>query len=216
VGVGERREPVNVVPNAEGRDSSGSEVPAGKEPVTPGPDDTDVLLTNGTTVRVRPIRPDDAAALRAFHAGLSAESIMLRFFGAHPTLSDAEVERFTHVDGVDRLALVAEDGMGIVAVARFDRTPGRDEAEAAFVVGDAFQGHGLGSLLLQRLADEARARGIRWLVADTLAENFRMLHVFRDAGFPRTFTLASEVMRVVMDIGHRPGQPVPGAGIGPT
>ncbi len=177
---------------------------------------TELLVDGGATVAVRAIRPDDDEALRAFHAGLSAESIMLRFFGAHPKLSDAEVERFTHVDGVDRVALVAEDASGIVAVARFDRTPGRDEAEVAFVVGDAFQGHGLGSLLLQRLADEARARGIRWLVADTLAENFRMLHVFRDAGFPRTSTRDSEVTRVVMDIGHRPGQPVPGAGTGPT
>jgi GNAT superfamily N-acetyltransferase len=180
-------------------------VPGGDEQVMPAPEETGALRTNGTTVRVRPIRPDDAAALRAFHAGLSAESIMLRFFSAHPRLSDAEVERFTHVDGVDRLALVAEDGTGIVAVARFDRTPGLDEAEVAFVVGDAFQGHGLGSLLLQRLADEARARGVRWLVADTLAENFRMLHVFRDAGFPRTLTRTSEVVRVVMDIGDRPG-----------
>ena len=171
----------------------------------PGPDpDTDVLLTNGMTVRVRRIRPDDDQALRAFHARLSPESIVLRFFGPHPRLSDAEVERFTSVDGVDRLALVAEEASGIVAVSRYDRQPGSDEAEVAFVVDDAWQGHGLGPILLQQLADAARSRGVRWFVADTLSENFRMLHVFRDAGFPRTFTRASEVMRVVMDIGHPP------------
>ncbi len=186
--------------------------PAGPAPVTPGAEEPDVLLTDGTIVLVRPIRPDDDEALRAFHAGLSAQSIVLRFFSAHPTLSDDEVERFTHVDGVDRVALVAEDASSIVAVARFDRPPGSDQAEVAFVVGDAFQGHGLGSLLLQRLAEEARGRGIRWLVANTLSENVRMLHVFRDAGFPRTFTRASEVVHVVMDIGQRPGQPGPGSG----
>jgi GNAT superfamily N-acetyltransferase len=141
---------------------------------------------------------------------------VLRFFGPHPRLSDPEVERFTHVDGVDRVALVVEDESGIVAVARFDRSPGGDEAEVAFVVGDALQGHGIGSFLLQRLAEEARDRGIRWFVADTLSENFRMLHVFRDAGFPRTFTRASEVMRVVMDIGERPGHGVPGAEAAPS
>ena len=135
-------------------------------------------------MHVRPIGPDDGEALRAFHARLSPESIVLRFFGPHPRLSDAEVERFTHVDGVDRVALVAERASQIVAVARYDRTPGSDEAEVAFVVDDAYQGRGLGTLLLQRLADAARAQGIRRLVADTLSENFRMLNVFRDGGSP--------------------------------
>lgn len=159
-----------------------------------------VLLGDCTTVQVREIRSDDDDALRAFHTRLSPESIVLRYFGAHPRLSDAEVERFTHVDGVDRFALVAEQASEIVAVARYDRAPGSDEAEVAFVVDDAHQGRGLGTLLLQHLADAARGRNIRWFVADTLSENFRMLHVFRDAGFPRTFTRDSEVMHVVMDI----------------
>ncbi|HVA03676.1 MAG TPA: GNAT family N-acetyltransferase [Acidimicrobiales bacterium] len=163
-------------------------------------DESVVELSDGITVHIRPIDPDDASALRAFHARLSRESIVLRFFGAHPCLSDAEVHSFTEVDGVDRLALVAELGPKIVAVARYDRTPGRDEAEVAFVVDDAFQGHGLATILLQRLTDAARGQGIRWLVADTLSENFRMLNVFRHSGLPRTFGRASEVIHVVMDI----------------
>jgi GNAT superfamily N-acetyltransferase len=166
------------------------------EPVT----GTDVTLADGTTAHVRAIRPGDADALRAFHSRLSPESIVLRFFGPHPRLSDAEVERFTHVDGVDRVALVAERAAEIVAVARYDRTPGSDEAEVAFVVNDAFQRQGLGTVLHRNLAEVARAHGIRWLVADTLSENFRMLNVFRQSGFDRKFTRSSEVMRVVMDI----------------
>ena len=162
--------------------------------------DTDVLLADGSTARVRPIRPDDADALRALHARLSPESVILRFFGPHPRLSAAEVERFTHVDGVDRLALVAERAEDLVAVARYDRSPGAEEAEVAFVVDDAFQGRGLGTILLEHLASWARTRGIRRFVADTLAENFRMLGVFRDAGFARQFSRSSEVMRVVLDI----------------
>jgi GNAT superfamily N-acetyltransferase len=160
----------------------------------------DVELADGTTVRVRAIRPDDDDALVAFHARLSRESIVLRFFGPHPRLSEVEVRRFTQVDGVDRVALVAEQASEIVAVARYDRPPGSDEAEAAFVVVDAWQHRGLGTILLQHLAEAARSHGVRWLAADTLSENFRMLNVFRDAGFPRTFTRASEVMHVVMDI----------------
>jgi GNAT superfamily N-acetyltransferase len=166
-------------------------------PTAPG---QTVLLGDRTPVQVREIRAGDRDALRAFHARLSSESIVLRFFGPHPTLSDTEVVRFTQVDGVDRFALVAEQASEIVAVARYDRAPGSDEAEVAFVVDDAHQGRGLGTVLLQHLAQAARCRGIRTLVADTLSENFRMLHVFRDAGFPRTFTRDSEVMHVVMDI----------------
>jgi GNAT superfamily N-acetyltransferase len=159
-----------------------------------------VLLSDGVAVRVRAIGPDDADGLRCFHSRLSHESIVLRFFGPHPRLSDPEVERFTHVDGVDRVALVAVLASEIVAVARYDRPTGAEEAEVAFVVDDAYQGRGLGTILLQHLAETARAHGIRRLSADTLSENFRMLHVFRDAGFPRTFTRDSEVMHVVMDI----------------
>ena len=162
--------------------------------------DTDVLLADGTTAHVRAIRPDDAEGLRAFHARLSPESVILRFFGPHPRLSEAEVERFTTVDGVDRLALVAVRAGDIVAVARYDRSPGSDAAEVAFVVDDAFQGRGLGTILLEHLASAARARGVRRFVADTLSENFRMLGVFRDAGFARQFTRSSDVMRVVLDI----------------
>lgn len=163
-----------------------------------------VLRGDHTTVQVREIAAGDDDALRAFHLRLSPESVMLRFFTPHPSLSDAEVERFTHVDGVDRFALVAEQASEIVAVARYDRAPGSDEAEVAFVVDDAHQGQGLGTILLQHLADAARCHGIRWLIADTLSENFRMLHVFRDGGFPHTFTRDSEVMRVVMDISTPP------------
>jgi GNAT superfamily N-acetyltransferase len=170
-------------------------------PLSAGPGTgTDVVLADGTPVRVRGMHPDDGDALRAFHSRLSHESIVLRFFGPHPRLSDTEVKRFTHVDGVDRLALVAERASEIVAVARYDRTPGSEEAEVAFVVDDAYQGRGLGTILLQHLADAARSQGIRQLVADTLSENFRMLNIFRNAGFARKFTRASEVMHVVMDI----------------
>jgi acetyl coenzyme A synthetase (ADP forming)-like protein len=171
---------------------------------TPPGGGTDVLLSDGTTAHVRPITPGDAGALVEFHARLSPETVVLRFFGPHPRLSEAEVARFTTVDGVDRMALVAERAGRIVAVARYDRAPGSDEAEVAFVVEDDFQGRGIATILLEHLASAARALGVRRFVADTLSENFRMLHVFRDAGFARQFTRTSEVMRVVLDIAPSP------------
>jgi len=97
---------------------------------------------------LRPIRPDDAARLSEFHRRLSPHSVYLRFFTFHPTLSAAEVQRFTCVDYVNRLALVAEVDDRLIAIGRFDREPGASEAEVAFVVSDEYQHHGIGTLLL--------------------------------------------------------------------
>ena len=144
----------------------------------------DVVTEDGLRYRVRPIRPDDASRLVAFHGQLSTRSVYLRFFTVHPTLSETEVRRFTTVDYVDRLALVAMVEDRLIAVARYDRAPGATEAEVAFVVADDYQHHGIGSTLLDDLADAARARGVTAFRADTLAENHAMLDVFRHTGFP--------------------------------
>jgi len=144
----------------------------------------DVTLLDGTEASIRPIRPDDAGALVTFHEHLSNETVYRRFFGIHPHLSPVEVERFTTVDYRDRLALVAEIDGRLSAVARYDRFPGTDRAEVAFVVADAYQHLGLGTLLLARLADAARQRGVAVFEAETLGRNELMREVFRHAGFP--------------------------------
>src|SRR4029077_11709680 len=117
------------------------------------------------------------------HGRLSPETVQLRFFTAHPRLSDAEVERFTNVDGRDRVALVATLDDHIVAVVRYDRAPGTDEAEVAFVADDAQQRRGVATLLLEHLAALARSNGISRFTPETLGHNRRMLDVFRYAGF---------------------------------
>jgi GNAT superfamily N-acetyltransferase len=142
-----------------------------------------VVLSDSTRCNLRPIRPDDADLLVAFHSHLAPRSTYLRFFTFHPTLSADEVERFTSVDYVDRLALVVEVDDQLIAVGRFDRHVGTSEAEVAFVVADEYQYHGVGSLLLDELAQAARARGITTFLADTLSENHTMLNVFRHSGF---------------------------------
>ncbi len=103
--------------------------------------------TDGATVHVRPIRPNDGNRLLRFYRRLSPETVYGRFFIAHPGLSAGEVDHFTHVDYHDRLALVGEHADELVAVARYDRVPGTVDAEVAFVVSDAHQGRGLGTLL---------------------------------------------------------------------
>jgi GNAT superfamily N-acetyltransferase len=139
---------------------------------------------DGLHYRVRPIRPDDGPRLSEFHTRLSPRSVYLRFFSAHPTLSAAEVTRFTEVDYDARLALVATVGDELIAVARYDRPPGASEAEVAFVVDDAYQHHGVGSELLDELADAALTRGVTVFCAETLVENRAMLDVFHHTGFP--------------------------------
>jgi GNAT superfamily N-acetyltransferase len=141
---------------------------------------------DGESYDIRPISPDDGARLRAFHAGLSRRTSYLRFFIVHPELSDFEVERFTNVDQESRLALVATRGESLIAVGRFDRTPETSGAEVAFVVADAFQHRGIGSLLLDLLAAAATERGITAFTAETLAENRSMLDVVNHSGFPVT------------------------------
>jgi acetyl coenzyme A synthetase (ADP forming)-like protein len=144
---------------------------------------SDAVLADGGTVHLRPITPEDGPALRRFHGTLSLETTYFRFFSPHPELSDDEVQKFTNVDHDRRVAIVAELGGEIVAVGRYEGLDDSRAAEVAFVVTDAHQGRGLGTLLLEELAAAARERGINRFVAETLPNNRRMIQVFRDAGF---------------------------------
>jgi RimJ/RimL family protein N-acetyltransferase len=160
----------------------------------------DVVLTDGRLVHIRPIRPDDSTTLMEFHSRLSEGTVVYRFLAPHPRLSEREAHSFANVDGIDRVALVAEVCGHMIAVARYERSPGSDRAEVAFVVEDAFQGKGLGSILLQALVVVARRSGIRTFVADTFAENHRMLDVFRDSGLTVDYEHDFDLVRVVMDL----------------
>ncbi|MGD7705607.1 GNAT family N-acetyltransferase [Microlunatus sp. Y2014] len=144
--------------------------------------EADVLLTDGRTAHLRPVRPDDGPALVDFYARVSAESKYLRFFAPYPRLSKADVRRFTEVDYVDRVALVITLADEMIAIGRYDRVEA-EQAEVAFLVEDAHQGRGIAQLLLEHLAEAARERGITRFVADVLPQNRRMVSVFADAGY---------------------------------
>lgn len=158
-----------------------------------------VVLHDGRTCDVRPIGPDDADRLRAFHHQLSDRTIYYRFFSPHATLSNREVQYFTEVDHINRVALVALHEGDIVGVARYDRT-GAATAEVAFVIRDDFQGQGLGSALLMRLARAARDREIMRFTAEVLPGNRRMLATFESGGFVLERTMDGTVMHVEFDI----------------
>jgi acyl-CoA synthetase (NDP forming)/GNAT superfamily N-acetyltransferase len=161
--------------------------------------EADVVLADGGTAHVRPIRPADADRLRSFYSRLSDESIYFRFFGPRPRLSDRDVERFTNVDYVNRVALIATIGTEMVAVIRYDRT-GPGEAEVAFLVEDAHQGRGVASVLLEHLAATAREHGIERFIADVLPANMRMMGLLRQAGYTAQSQFADGVVRMTLDL----------------
>src|SRR5699024_5611818 len=161
--------------------------------------EADVVLRDGSTMRIRPILPDDADALQRFHARQSPESVYLRFFAPLARLPERDLYRFTHVDHHDRVALVVLWQEEIVAVGRFDQVGGGD-AEVAFNVADSAQGKGLGSVLLEHLAAAGRELGVRRFVADVLPQNTKMVRVFTDAGYEVSSRMEDGVLAVSFEI----------------
>lgn len=144
--------------------------------------EADVVLRDGRTAHLRPISGDDGPALVRFYEGVSEQSKYYRFFAPMPRLSEKDVHRFTHVDHHDRVAFVLTVAEQIIGVGRYDVVrPG--DAEVAFLVQDKHQGRGIGQLLLEHLAQAARECGVDRFEAEVLADNARMLQVFREQGY---------------------------------
>jgi acyl-CoA synthetase (NDP forming)/RimJ/RimL family protein N-acetyltransferase len=158
------------------------------------------ILRDGTSVHLRAIRPDDRERLASAFAQLSPESVYLRFFRAKQRLTETELTSFTELDFRQRVGLFAtlrHDGQErIVGVARYAAGDPPTRAEVAFTVGDAFQGRGVGTLLLEHLVLIARHNGITEFEAEVLGENNRMLRMFAHSGFRVTRALDSGVFHV--------------------
>ena len=172
----------------------------------PSHEERDVVLRTGSTLRLRPIRRDDAAALLAFYGRLSPDSLYFRFFSLRHVDAEAAA-RMCEVDYESQFALVGDAGGRIVAVAQYFRLPEQAErAEIAFAVEDALQGQGVGTRLLDRLAEIARSHGIRSFHADVLPQNRGMINLFRDCGFETTQRrFQNGLERIDLDIAPTPG-----------
>ncbi|WP_328519836.1 bifunctional acetate--CoA ligase family protein/GNAT family N-acetyltransferase [Kribbella sp. NBC_00359] len=163
----------------------------------------DVLASDGSVVRIRPLREDDEAALDAMNERVSDRSIYLRFFGISRSNADEHTHHLATVHDDGHVAVVAEYGGQLVGVASYEPLRA-GEAEMAFLLEDSVHGRGIGTLLLEQLAAMARENGIQRLRADTLAENAGMLRVFAGSGFELVRRFDSGVVELALDTAYQP------------
>jgi acetyl coenzyme A synthetase (ADP forming)-like protein len=157
------------------------------------PGDIDAVLRDGSSVRMRASHPTDESAIAVFLAGLSEESRRLRF-GTGTVDLQATARHWSGIDCEDCCVLAVLGGE-VVGQASYERLAD-DRALVAFTVTDSFQGRGLGTLLLKRLAEAAEEDGVAVFEAEVLADNNKMLEVFRDSGFGVTMTSEPGAVRV--------------------
>lgn len=152
--------------------------PAAGHPTFEG---VDAVRADGGLVHIRPFAASDADALRALHARVSDRSMYLRFFGLGRAAGENYVTLLMRPASPSHQTLTAWIGKDLVGVAGFEGSTG-DVAEAALLVADDRQQQGIGTLLLEYLADVARRHGIHRFEADVLGENLLALRTLCDLG----------------------------------
>jgi acetyltransferase len=160
-------------------------------------------LSDGTEILVRPVRPEDEALIVELHDGHSEQTIRMRFFGMVRRLSHDNLIRLCQLDHDRDVALAAlhrgPDGrLHMIGVSRYHLDPATGDAEFAVVVTDAWQGKGVGSYLMRRLAEVGRERGVKRLVGEVLRENTSMVRLMTALGYAIEVTDDPAVVRAVM------------------
>jgi acetyltransferase len=148
----------------------------------------EIRLTGGRRLLLRPIRPEDEPMLIAAFHKLSPQNVRLRFFAPVKELTHETAAGLTQIDYDREMALVLADhdrpgAAELYAVARFSTDPDQEKAEFALTVRDDVTGRGFGPLLMRRLIDYARERGIGEIFGHVLRENSAMLSLCRSLGF---------------------------------
>jgi RimJ/RimL family protein N-acetyltransferase len=161
-------------------------------------------LRDGSMIEIRALKPEDEAGMLAAVERTSAQSLQRRFFVMKRSFSEKERTYFMQVDFLNHVALVAtaqEDGQPIIIGGGryivFE--PGR--AEMAFIVVDAWQGRGIGSILMRHLIDIARDSALKELTAEILPENIAMLKVFGKFGFRPAPRRDPQTVHLVLKLG---------------
>jgi acetyltransferase len=160
-------------------------------------------LRDGTEVRLRPLRPEDEPMLHDLAVHMNPRDLRLRFFTPVRGLTHPVAARLSQLDYDRELALLAELDGRALGVVHFFADPDKLRAEYAIAVRSDWKGRGLGYLLMTRLIDIARQRGIGEFVGEVLRENEPMLQMCREFGFAVSADLADPgVMRVRKQLGE--------------
>ncbi len=172
------------------------------------PDKGDVDLSEsretvrgGERVLIRPVRPEDLALYPDFLSDVSAEDLRLRFFARIAELSAAELDKLSHLDYRREMAFVAldQDTGHMLGLVRLKDELDEKTAEFAILVRSRFKSHGLGWMLMRRVIDYAKAKGLRRVYGDVLVENATMLQMCAELGF-RPIDMGRHIRRVVLDL----------------
>jgi acetyltransferase len=164
-------------------------------------------IRGGGRVLIRQARPEDMALYPDFLGDVSAEDLRLRFFARVAELSAAEIDKLTHLDYRHEMAFVAldEDTGRMLGLVRLKDELDEQTAEFAILVRSRLKGHGLGWLLMRRVIDYAKEKGLRRVYGDVLVENTTMLQMCTELGFYAQ-DMGSDIRRVVLDLKNIGGQ----------
>jgi RimJ/RimL family protein N-acetyltransferase len=160
-------------------------------------------LRNGRRVAVRALRPEDKDEMLEAVSRISPQSLRLRFFAPKKGFSEKEIAFFLNIDFENHVALVAEideDGRPVIAGAGRYIVVRPGQAEIAFMVVDAYQGQGIGSILMRHLAILARNGGLNELIAEVLPDNTAMLKVFKKFGFHSGASRSAQVVHLSLKL----------------
>jgi len=160
-------------------------------------------LRDGRKVEIRALRPTDRPALKEAVDQTSPLSLYRRFFTVKKSFTESEAHFFIDVDFKEHVVIVAivdeDNHPAIVGGGRYVLIE-KDKAEVAFTVIDAYQGKGVGSMLLRHLTGIARIAGLQQFVAEVLPENVQMLKMFEKSGLRMTVRAEPQVTHVTLDL----------------
>ena len=164
-------------------------------------------VRGGERVQIRRAQAEDVALYRDFLADVSAEDLRLRFFADIAELSAEEMDKLGHLDR-HNVAFVGldEDTGRMLGLVRLKEELDEQTAEFAILVRSRLKGHGLGWLLMQRVIDCAKEKGLRRVYGDVLVENTTMLQMCAELGFHVVEDVGSDMRRVALDLENVGGQ----------
>ncbi|MEE8576290.1 MAG: GNAT family N-acetyltransferase [candidate division Zixibacteria bacterium] len=164
-------------------------------------------LRDGTEIFFRPVKPTDEAALSEMLYSLSDASIRTRFIAQTMTFPHKDVQRLTNIDYIQNLAIVGTvpgvSGEEFVAIAQYFLDPKTGSAEVAFLVQDEWQKKGMGTFLLNYLAQVAKKRGVKQFYAKVLPTNKPMLTIFHNSGYEVRTEFDGEVYSITYDLAEK-------------